>query len=77
MVRPCDGSLPVVKTSLCCRAGMHAAVAEVTNRFRTEVTAFFFPDPSRMEKHMKMYQKQGIRDFMPVISEQRSPLIYK
>lgn len=56
---------------------MHAAVAEVTNRFRTEVTAFFFPDPSRMEKHMKMYQKQGIRDFMPVISDQRGPMIYK
>lgn len=39
---------------------MHAAVVEVTNRFKTQATAVFFPEPSRMEKHMRMYTKPGM-----------------
>jgi hypothetical protein len=42
-----------------CRAGMHAAVVEVTNKFKTQATAVFFPEPSRMDKHMRMYAKPG------------------
>jgi hypothetical protein len=40
---------------------MHAAVAEVTNKFKTQVTAVFFPEPARMDKHMRMYQRPGAR----------------
>lgn len=38
---------------------MHAAVVEVTNKFKTQATAVFFPEPSRMDKHMRMYTKPG------------------
>lgn len=56
---------------------MHAAVAEVTTRFGTEVTVAFFPDKTRKAKQRKMYERNMMKDFMPVISEEKNEHLYK
>jgi hypothetical protein len=60
-----------------CRPGMHAAIAEVTTRFGTEVTVAFFPDKSRKDKQRKMYERNFMKDFMPVISEEKNEHVYR
>ena len=56
---------------------MNAAVAEVTTRFGTEVTVAFFPDRSRKAKQLKMYERNAMKDFMPVVSEEKNEHLYR
>jgi hypothetical protein len=54
-----------------CRPGLNAAICDATTPYGEQLTALFFPDAKRKARHVKIFERAGMADVMPIITHSR------
>lgn len=60
-----------------CREGVHTVVAEASTPHFTCATVVFFPDEMRRARHIKLYERKGMQQLMPLITRNEEPSVYR
>ena len=60
-----------------CRPGINAAVAEAASSYFAHVTVLFFPDDKRRSRHMKLYERSGMPQLMPLVTRVQETTLHR
>ena len=59
------------------RPGIHAAIATARSAYANEATVVFFPDEKRKNRHVKLFERTGMAQIMPIITQGHNASVHR